>query len=478
MTIENTAGGRHRVVVVGGGFGGLNVTRELAGADVDITVVDRTNHHLFQPLLYQVGAGILSPGLIAPALRGILKDQENARTLLAEVRDVDLDDRVVHATTPEGRALDLPYDTLVVAAGASHSYFGRDEFAEYAPGMKTVEDARYLRDSILGKFEMAEMAADPVERAEWLTFVVVGAGPTGVETVGQIAELAHTVLPRDYRSINTREARIVLLEGAPSVLPPFHKKLQQYAHRQLEKMGVEVHVNSLATAMDHESITFKSPEGEQTIRGRTRIWAAGVAASPLGKLLATKTGLETDRAGRLPVNPDCSVDGHPEVFAIGDMVSLNKLPGVAQPALQEGRYVGKVIKARLAGEPAPGPFKYFDKGSMATIGYRSAVADAFGVRVTGVLAYLMWAFVHVWYLIGWGNRIGTIYQWLRGLVFTKNRNHRIITFGRTVQDYGKGRVAASRTRSIMPASSRPGDLEKPLVPPTATVSVGETRTTA
>jgi NADH:ubiquinone reductase (H+-translocating) len=291
---------------------------------------------------------------------------------------------------------------------------------------------------------------------------VVGAGPTGVETVGQIAELAHTVLPRDYRSINTREARIVLLEGAPSVLPPFHKKLQQYAHRQLEKMGVEVHVNSLATAMDHESITFKSPEGQQTIRGRTRIWAAGVAASPLAKLLAERTGLETDRAGRLPVNPDCTVDGHPEVFAIGDMVSLNKLPGVAQPALQEGRYVGKVIKARLAGEKDGTPFKYFDKGSMATIGYRSAVADAFGVKVTGVLAYLMWAFVHVWYLIGWGNRIGTIYQWLRGLVFTKNRNHRIITFGRTNQDFGEGRVAASRTRSILPVSVRPDDKDRPL----------------
>jgi NADH:ubiquinone reductase (H+-translocating) len=462
MTIENPVGRRHRVVVVGGGFGGLNVTRELADADVDITLVDRTNHHLFQPLLYQVGAGILSPGLIAPALRGILKEQVNVRTLLANVHDVDLNARIVHATGPNDQPLDLPYDSLVVAGGATHSYFGRDEFAEYAPGMKTVEDARYMRDSILGKFEMAELATDPAERAEWLTFVVVGAGPTGVETVGQIAELAHTVLPRDYRSINTREARIVLLEGAPSVLPPFAKKLQEYAHRQLEKMGVEVHVNSLATSMDHESITFKSPEGEQTIRGRTRIWAAGVAASPLAKLLADKSGLETDRAGRLPVNADCTVDGHPEVFAIGDMVSLNKLPGVAQPALQEGRYVGKVIKARLAGEKDTTPFKYFDKGSMATIGYRSAVADAFGLKVTGLLAYLMWAFVHVWYLVGWGNRIGTIYQWLRGLVFTKNRNHRIITFGRTNQDFGEGRVAASRTRSILPVSVRPDDKDRPL----------------
>jgi NADH:ubiquinone reductase (H+-translocating) len=428
MTIENPVGRRHRVVVVGGGFGGLNVTRELADADVDITLVDRTNHHLFQPLLYQVGAGILSPGLIAPALRGILKEQVNVRTLLANVHDVDLNARIVHATGPNDQPLDLPYDSLVVAGGATHSYFGRDEFAEYAPGMKTVEDARYMRDSILGKFEMAELATDPAERAEWLTFVVVGAGPTGVETVGQIAELAHTVLPRDYRSINTREARIVLLEGAPSVLPPFAKKLQEYAHRQLEKMGVEVHVNSLATSMDHESITFKSPEGEQTIRGRTRIWAAGVAASPLAKLLADKSGLETDRAGRLPVNADCTVDGHPEVFAIGDMVSLNKLPGVAQPAMQEGKYVGKLIKARLAGDQNVEPFKYFDKGSMATIGYKSAVADAFGMKVTGFLAYVMWGFIHVLYLIGWGNRLGTLYTWLRALVFTKNRGHRIITF--------------------------------------------------
>jgi NADH dehydrogenase len=284
------------------------------------------------------------------------------------------------------------------------------------------------------------------------------------------------VLPRDYRSINTREARIVLLEGAPSVLPPFHKKLQRYAHRQLEKMGVEVHVNSLATSMDHESITFKSPEGEQTIRGRTRIWAAGVAASPLAKLLAAKTGLETDRAGRLPVNPDCTVDGHPEVFAIGDMVSLNKLPGVAQPALQEGRYVGKLIKARLAGETEAKPFKYFDKGSMATIGYRSAVADAFGLKVTGLLAYVMWAFVHVWYLVGWGNRIGTMYQWLRGLVFTKNRNHRIITYSRAKKDLATGRLETGRLAAILPASSRPDDLTKPLAAPS--LSTAEPRSTA
>jgi NADH:ubiquinone reductase (H+-translocating) len=419
---------RHRVVVVGGGFGGLNVVRALAHADVDVTVVDRTNHHLFQPLLYQVAAGILPPGLIAPALRSIIKKQANARALLADVHDLDLDRRIVHAEGPDGRPLELPYDSLVVAAGATHSYFGRDEFAEFAPGMKTVEDARYLRDRILAAFEMAELSTDPEERAEWMTFVVIGAGPTGVELVGQVAELAHTVLPRDYRSIDTREARILLLEGAPAVLPPFAPKLQAYTHRRLEKMGVEIRTGTLAVGMDDRSVTVKGPDGEETIRTRTRIWAAGVAASPLAQLLARSTGAETDRAGRILVNPDCSLPGHPEVFAIGDMVSLNKLPGVAQPAMQEGKYVGKLIKSRLAGDQHVEPFKYFDKGSMATIGYKSAVADAFGMKVTGFLAYLMWGFIHVLYLIGWGNRLGTLYTWFRALVFTKNRGHRIITF--------------------------------------------------
>jgi NADH dehydrogenase len=420
--------GRHRVVVVGGGFAGLNVTRALDGAPVEVTVVDRTNHHLFQPLLYQVAAGILPPGLIAPALRSIIKRQTNARALLAEVMSIDLEKREVCTEAPDGRPLTLSYDTLVVAGGATHSYFGKDEFAKYAPGMKTIEDARYLRDRVLSAFEMAELSTDPQERAELLTFVVIGAGPTGVELVGQIAELAHTVLVRDYRSFDTSDARIMLLEGAPNVLPPFDKRLQEYTRRQLEEMGIEIHLNTLAVDKDDNSVTVKGPNGIETIRCRTRIWAAGVAASPLAKMLADQSGAETDRAGRILVNPDCTVPGHPEVFAIGDMISLNKLPGVAQPALQEGKYVGKVIRARLAGKRAPRPFKYFDKGSMATIGYRSAVADAFGIKVTGILAYLMWAFIHVAYLVGWGNRLGTMYTWARALVFTKNRGHRIITF--------------------------------------------------
>jgi NADH dehydrogenase len=438
----------HRVVVVGGGFGGLNTVRGLKDVDVDVTLVDRTNHHLFQPLLYQVAAGILPPGLIAPALRGAVHDEANVRTLLAEVTDLDIEQKVVHAEGPDGRSLLLPYDTLVVAAGATHSYFGNKHFAEFAPGMKTIEDARYLRDGILAKFEMAEMATDAQERADWLTFVVVGAGPTGVELVGQIAELAHTVLPPDYRSVDTNEARIVLLEGAPAVLPPFAARLQRYTQRKLEKMGVEIRLNTLAVDMDHHSITVKGPDGVETIPTRTRIWAAGVQASPLARMLGEKAGIEVDRAGRLPVQPDCSLAGHPEIFAVGDMVSLNKLPGVAQPAMQEGKYVAGVIADRLSGKPAPAPFKYFDKGSMATIGYRAAVADAFGMKFTGLIAYGMWMFIHMLYLVGWGNRLGTVYTWLRALVFTKNRGHRIITFEQATDRLDEGLTASGRPAPI------------------------------
>ena len=443
--------GRHRVVVVGGGFGGLNATRYLKDAPVDVTIVDRTNHHLFQPLLYQVAAGLISPGLIAPAIRATIKKQRNARALLGEVKDLDLANKVVKALGPDGRPLDLEYDCLVVAAGASHSYFGKDEFAEFAPGMKTIEDARYLRDGILSKFEMAEMATDPVERAEWLTFVVIGAGPTGVELAGQLAELAHLVLPQEYRTVDTTEARIILLEGAPAVLPPFDEKLQKYTKAHLEKMGVEIRVNTLATDMNHESITVKGPNGVETIRARTRIWAAGVQASPLAKMLAEKTGAELDRAGRVSVNPDCSLPGHPEVFAIGDMVSLNKLPGVAQPAMQEGKYVAKLIKARTTGAPIPPPFKYFDKGSMATIGHKAAVADAFGYKFTGFIAYLMWGFIHVAYLVGWGNRLGTLYNWARSLWFSKSRGHRIITFERTMVELDENRKKG-RAPVVLPGS--------------------------
>ena len=450
---------RHRVVVVGGGFGGLNAVRGLAHSDVDVTVIDRTNHHLFQPLLYQVAAGILPPGLIAPALRNVIKKQRNARAVMGEVTDMDLDARVVHATAPDGRAMELPYDTLVVAGGATHSYFGRNDFADYAPGMKTVQDARHLRDQILLAFEMAELATDAAERAEWLTFVVIGAGPTGVELVGQVAELAHNVLPQDYRDVNTREARILLLEGAPAVLPPFAEKLQRYTQRRLEEMGVEVRLKTLAVGMDENSVTVKGPDGEEIIPTRTRIWAAGVQASALATQLAEKSDAETDRAGRIKVNPDCTLPGRPEVFAVGDMVSLNNLPGVAQPAMQEGKYVSRVIKARLAGDQKIPPFHYFDKGSMATIGHRIAVADAFGMKFTGVIGYTMWGFIHVLYLIGWGNRLGTIYTWARALTFSHNRGHRIITFEQAREQATEHDHPAVGSTSPTPPAMRPSDAE-------------------
>jgi NADH:ubiquinone reductase (H+-translocating) len=419
---------RHRVVVVGGGFGGINVTHALARADADVTLVDRTNHHLFQPLLYQVAAGILAEGLIAPALRNVIRKQANARTLLADVQDIDVTGRVVSAVAPDGRKLALPYETLVVAGGATDAYFGHDEWAEFAPGMKTLEDARHLRSHILSAFEMAELADDPAKRAAYLTFVVVGAGPTGVELVGQLAELAHQVLPREFRSVSTTEARILLVEAAPAVLGAFHPKLQRYTRRRLEKMGVEVRLNAAAVAMDHDSITVQRPGGEERIPARTKIWAAGVRASPLAGLLAAATGAETDRGGRIMVRPDCSLPGHPEVFAVGDMISLNELPGVAQPAIQEGKYVGKLIRARLEGRTQAKPFRYFDKGSMATIGHLSAVTESYGLRFTGVIGYTMWGSVHVLYLVGWGNRLAAIYTWARALTFASNRAHRVITF--------------------------------------------------
>jgi NADH dehydrogenase len=327
------------------------------------------------------------------------------------------------------RPLEIPYDSLIVAAGANQSYFGHDEFALFAPGMKTIDDALELRGRILGAFEAAEVSTDPAERERRLTFVVVGAGPTGVEVAGQLTELAHHVLPEEYRTIDTRQARIILLDGAPSVLPPFAKKLQRYTQKTLESKGVEIRLNTMATDMDADSITVKGPQGEERIVARTKVWAAGVQASPLAEILAKATGTEVDRAGRLAVDPDCSLPGRRDVYAIGDMVStIDHLPGVAQVAMQQGTYVGKQVAARAAGDDTtPAPFKYFDKGSLATIGAREAVADVRGLKVTGILGYLIWCYVHVAFLIGWGNRLGTLFNWVRSLRYARFRGHRLIS---------------------------------------------------
>ncbi|KQB85631.1 NAD(P)/FAD-dependent oxidoreductase [Corynebacterium oculi] len=407
------AGGRHHVVVIGSGFGGLFATKDLKDADVDVTLIDRGNHHLFQPLLYQVATGILSSGEIAPSTRQILAGQENASVVKGEVTDIDIETKTV--TTHLGNyERSYEYDSLIIAAGAGQSYFGNDHFAQYAPGMKTLDDALEIRARIIGAFERAELTTDPAERERLLTFVIVGAGPTGVELAGQLAEMAHRTLSGEYRNFSTVSAKILLLDGAPQVLPPFGKRLGRKAQRQLEKLGVEVKLGAMVTNVDETSVTYKAGEEEHTIESYTKIWSAGVAASPLGKLVADQAGVEVDRAGRVQVNPDLTVGEHKEVFVIGDMMGLNRLPGVAQTAIQTGQYVAEQIAAETEGEQKPedrAPFEYFDKGSMATISRFSAVVKMGKVEVTGFIGWVLWLAVHVMYLVGFRNRLVAAFAW-------------------------------------------------------------------
>ncbi|WP_122818870.1 NAD(P)/FAD-dependent oxidoreductase [Nocardioides pantholopis] len=403
---------RHQVVVIGSGFGGLFGTKALRRSDVDVTVVAKTTHHLFQPLLYQVATGILSEGEIAPPTREVISGQENAQVLLGEVTDIDLEKRLVTSHVL-GRETVSPYDSLIVAAGAGQSYFGNDQFAEFAPGMKSIDDALELRGRIFGAFELAELAAgrgEPVDHL--LTFVVVGAGPTGVEMAGQIAELAHRTLKRDFRAINTHQARVVLVDAAPQVLPPFGSKLGAKAKRELEKLGVEVILGAMVTDVDERGLQMKFKDDRiERIESVTKIWAAGVQASPLGRTLAEQSGAPLDRAGRIGVNPDLTLPGHPEVFVVGDMIALDNLPGVAQVAIQGAKYAAQEIDNRLEGKPSQGPFKYFDKGSMAIISRFRAVAMVGKLRVSGVLAWLMWLLVHLVYLTGFKNRVTAVLRW-------------------------------------------------------------------
>jgi NADH dehydrogenase len=420
------------VVIIGGGFGGIHAAKALAHAPVSITLVDRTNHHLFQPLLYQVATGVLSPGQIAPALRGLFRHQSNVEVLLGEVRDVDLDRRVVRAGAIED--LEIAYDTLIVAAGATHSYFGHENWAATAPGMKTLDDATRLRSRILGAFELAEQEADPAARRAWLTFAIVGAGPTGVELAGQIALLANRVLRGEYRHIDPSSARVVLLDAVPRVLGGFPASLQERAKRDLQGMGVDVELESPVTEIDAHGVIVGSQEHQRRIDARTVLWAAGVKASPLGALMAEGSGAQVDRAGRLHVEGDLSLPGHPEVFAIGDMVSIPDVPGTAQPAIQEGKYVAKVVRRRVGGGKAPKAFKYRDLGTMAVIGRTRAVADLFGrVRVGGFLAFIIWGFIHLVYLVGWGNRYEAVARWL-WTILARNRRERLISMTSLVSD--------------------------------------------
>lgn len=419
--------GKHRVVVIGSGFGGLFSTKALRRADVEVTLIAKTTHHLFQPLLYQVATGILSEGEIAPATREVLSKQKNVSVHLGEVTGIDLERRTVthHVLS---RETVTPYDSLIVAAGAGQSYFGNDHFAEHAPGMKSIDDALELRGRIFGAFELAEnLAAQGRDVSHLLTFVVVGAGPTGVEMAGQIAELSRRTLKRDFRAIESKQARVVLVDAAGQVLPPFGRQLGEKSKKALEDLGVEVQLGAMVTDVDERGLTVKYKDGrEETISSVTKIWAAGVAASPLGKVLAEQSGAEVDRAGRVKVTPDLSLPGHPEVFVVGDMIALDNLPGVAQVAIQGGKYAAKTIRHRLEGKPPLEPFHYFDKGSMATISRFDAVAMIGKVRLSGFIAWLMWLAVHLVYLTGFKNQFTALIHW--AVTFLSNdRSQRVST---------------------------------------------------
>ena len=423
---------RHRVVVIGGGFGGVRAVQAMEGEPADITLIDRTNHHLFQPLLYQVATGVLSAGQVAPALRAMFRRQKNVRVLLGRVTEIDLDRRIV--TMIADKTNEIPYDTLIVATGATHSYFGHREWERIAPGMKTLDDAGRVRSRILGAFEIAEQQSDPAERQAWLTFAVVGAGPTGVELAGQIALLAHRVLRGEYREIDPSKAQVLLFDATPNVLGAFPHSLSKRAEKDLRHLGVDVELSAPVTEIDADGLTVGSDGEQRHIPAKTVIWAAGVTASELGKELARGSGAELDKAGRIHVEPDLTLKGHPEVFAIGDMVTLEGVPGTAQPAIQEGKYVGNVVKARLSGEPASKPFHYRDLGMIAAIGRNSAVADLFGkFRVGGPIAFLIWGVVHLAYLVGWGNRYEAVARWL-WTILARNRRERLISIVSLVSD--------------------------------------------
>ena len=435
-------GKRWHVVIVGGGFGGLRAAQALKSARVDVTLIDRRNYHLFQPLLYQVATGSLSPGEIAAPLRSVFSRQKNTRVLLGEV--VDLDPVTKRVMLADGASIEC--DSLIVAAGSQTFYYGHDAWREWAPGMKSIEEATNIRHKILYAFEVAERLSDPVQRRAWLTFVIVGAGATGVELAGAIGEIARQTLKNDFRSIRPEEAEIILLDGAPRVLPPFPDDLAQKAQRSLEKLGVEVKTGVMVKDVDREGVTIETHNGTQRLNARTVIWAGGVTVSPLGRTVAKRTNAETDKGGRIKVNPDLTVPKYPNIYVIGDLALLQDangkpLPGVAQVAMQQGTYAAKAIVRKLAGETEIKPFKYFDKGDMAVIGRWSAVANIFGAHISGFFAWIIWAFIHLMYLVQFQSRILVFIQWaIQDLTF--NRGARLIT-GPAATDFNFDKEIAS-----------------------------------
>jgi NADH dehydrogenase len=448
---------RHRVVVVGAGFGGLFATKALRKAPVDVTLINGTAHHLFQPLLYQVATGILSEGEIAPPIREILRRQHNARVLLGTVTDIDVEARKVTAVAP-GISYTVGYDSLIVAAGAAQSYFGNDQFSVYAPGMKSIDDALELRGRIFGAFELAELETDPALIERWLTFVVVGAGATGVEMAGQIAELAHRTLPGQFRRIDTRKARIILIDAVGAVLQTFGDHLSGRAMNRLHKIGVEVQLNTKVVGVDATGIEVETDAGRSRIPSMTKMWAAGVSAPSLSAGLAKAAGAQTDRAGRIQVEPDCTLPGHPEIFAVGDMMALDQLPGVAQVAIQSGRHAADQIRRRLRGQETGQPFHYRDKGSLATVSRFSAVASIGKLHFSGFAGWLLWLAVHLLYLVGFKNRLTTVLHWAVSFI-GRGRSERVATlqqvFGRrAMREYGEDIFAPFGTPSGGSGESR------------------------
>ena len=416
----------HRVVVVGGGFGGLHATNVLRRVDVEVTLIDRTNHHLFQPLLYQVATGILSVGEVAQPLRGILRKHKNVHVELAEVTGFDLENRRVLAVRPLGTERAFSYDSLIVAPGSTTSYFGHEELAEHSLPMKTIDDALNLRRRILAAFELAESAPSEAERRKWLTFAVVGGGPTGCEVAGQIAELARRTLHRDFRSIDATSAVVLLFDAGKDVLASFGDRLSRRARTGLERIGVEIRTETLVTSIDGDGMDVQSPSGQGRIATHTVVWAAGVQAAPLAQILAEASGAQRDRAGRVLVRPDCTLPDHPDVFVIGDAMALPGLPGVARVAMQQGSYAALTIRRRLAGKSPEAPFRYRDLGSMAAIGRGHAIVSFHGLRYGGLLGFLSWLFVHIAFLTGFRNRASALVAWSWAFI-GRSRNERAFT---------------------------------------------------
>lgn len=446
---------RHRVVIIGSGFGGLNAAKKLKHANVDIKLIARTTHHLFQPLLYQVATGIVSEGDIAPPTRVILRRQRNVQVLLGDVTHIDLGGQYV-VSDLLGHTYETPFDTVIVAAGAGQSYFGNDHFAEFAPGMKSIDDALEVRGRILSAFEQAERSRDPERRAKLLTFTVIGAGPTGVEMAGQIAELATHTLRGSFRHIDSTRARVILLDAAPAVLPPFGEKLGRRAAARLQRMGVEIQLGAMVTDVDRNGVTVRDSDGTtRRIESVCKVWSAGVSASGLGVDLAEQSAVELDRAGRVKVLPDLSLPGHPNVFVIGDMAAVEGVPGVAQGAIQGAKYVTRIIKAELSGaNPADRePFEYFDKGSMATVARFSAVAKVGPVEFSGLIAWFAWLVLHLLYLVGFKTKVSTLLSWIVTFLSTR-RGQLTITEQQAFARTRIEQLAVAAAEAKRPASRR------------------------